>query len=260
MPAPRTAAGEAGLSALRADPGRALLALDYDGTLAPIVADPSAAVPAAGAVDELLRLAAVVGRIAIVTGRPAEMVVALAGLHQVPGLVVLGQYGAERWSEGSLSVAEPLPGIDVARAELPALVASHGAVVEDKRLALVVHTRTAPDPDEALAALTLPLAELAARVGLELHQGRYVLELRPPGFDKRSAVLALGSSWSAALFAGDDLGDGAAYDAVDELRGLGVPGLTVFSDSNEGSAALRDRADLVVDGPHGVVSLLRALP
>jgi len=260
VPAARTAAGRAGLAALRDDPARALVALDYDGTLAPIVADPSAAVPAPGAMDELVRLADVVGRIAIVTGRPAEAVVALAGLHRVLGLVVLGQYGAERWSAGEVSLAPALPGIDAARAELPALVAPHGAVVEDKRLALVVHTRTAPDPAGALAALTAPLTALAARVGLELHRGRLVLELRPPGFDKRSALLSLAAGPSAVLFAGDDVGDGAAYDAVDELRAAGVPGLTVFSDSDEGPAALRERADLVVDGPSGVVDLLRSLP
>jgi len=241
------------------------VALDYDGTLAPIARDPSSAVPAAGAVDALVRLAGLVGRLAIVTGRPAEVVVALAGLHRVPGLVVLGQYGAERWSAGEVSLTPALPGIDVARAELPALVAQHGAVVEDKRLALVVHTRTAPDPAGAQAALTAPLAELAVRVGLELHRGRFVLELRPPGFDKRGALLSAAAladpaGPSAVLFAGDDVGDGAAYDAVDELRAAGVPCVTVFSDSEEGPAELRDRADLVVDGPPGVVSLLRSLP
>jgi trehalose 6-phosphate phosphatase len=46
---------------------------------------------------------------------------------------------------------------------------------------------------------------------------------------------------------------------VNELRSEGVPGVTVLSDSDEAPAALRDRADLVVDGPAGVVDLLRTL-
>src|SRR5215475_9382478 len=71
---PRTAAGRAGLDAVRAAPGRALVALDYDGTLAPIVADPARAWPADGAVDTLRRLAGVVGTLAVVTGRPAGQV------------------------------------------------------------------------------------------------------------------------------------------------------------------------------------------
>ena len=57
------------------------------------------------------------------------------------------------------------------------------------------------------------------------------------------------------VFIGDDLGDLAAFDAVDELRADGVPGLLVCSGSTE-ETALAERADLVVDGPAGVVALL----
>ena len=255
---PRSAAGREGLAALRADPARALIAVDYDGTLAPIVDDPTKAVRAPGAVDALVDLAGRVGRIAVVTGRPAQVAVDLGGLAAVPGLVVLGQYGVERWSAGSLTSPDPAPGIAVARAELPGLVEPHGADVEDKGLSLVVHARRAPAG--ALDALAGALAELAARAGLEVHPGRMVLELRPPGFDKRGALLAVADPLpSAVLFAGDDVGDGTAFDAVDELRAVGVPGLTVFSDSAEAPAAVRDRADLVVDGPPGVIALLEQL-
>jgi trehalose 6-phosphate phosphatase len=60
------------------------------------------------------------------------------------------------------------------------------------------------------------------------------------------------------MFCGDDLGDVAAFGAVRALRGEGVPGLTVFSGSAE-VTALAESADLVVDGPDGVVALLGAL-
>ena len=253
---PRTEAGRAGLAALRADPGRALVAVDYDGTLAPIVSDPADAVPAPGAVEALAALP--VGRTAVVTGRPAEVVVALGGLAVVPGLVVMGQYGVERWADGVLTSPAPAPGIAVARLDLAELVARAGAALEDKGLSLVVHTRNAPPG--ALEQLREPVEDVGRRTGLEVHSGRMVLELRPPGFDKRGALLAVADPLpSAVLFAGDDVGDAAAFDAVDELRARGVPGLTVFSDSAEGPPALRERADLVVDGPPGVVELLRAL-
>ena len=258
MPAPRTPEGRAGLAALRADPAGALVAIDYDGTLAPIVEDPTEAVPAEGAVEALTTLAARVGRVAVVTGRPAEVVVDLGGLTVVPGLVVMGQYGVERWSGGAVESPEPAPGVAVAREELPAMVARVGAVLEDKGHSLVVHTRTAPRG--ALERLAGPVTELGLRTGLEVHPGRMVLELRPPGFDKHGALMAVASpAPSAVLFAGDDVGDGRAFDAVDELRASGVPGVTVFSDSAEGPDELRDRADLVVDGPAGVVELLRQL-
>jgi len=256
--APRSEQGRTALAALRADPAAALVAIDYDGTLAPIVDDPDDAVPAEGAVAALTALAARVGRVAVVTGRPAAVVVELGALADVPGLVVMGQYGVERWSGGVVEAAEPAPGLEVARDELPAMVARVGAVLEDKGHSLVVHTRRAPRG--ALERLAGPVASLGERTGLEVHPGRMVLELRPPGFDKHAALMAVATPPPAAvLFAGDDVGDGRAFDAVDELRAAGVPGLTVFSDSVEGPDELRDRADLIVDGPEGVVELLEQL-
>lgn len=246
------------LADLRSRLADAVLALDYDGTLAPIVDRPSEAVPALGAVEVLQALAPRVRALALVTGRPADVVVQLAGLQSVPGLVVLGQYGAQRWSGGTLTSPDELPAVATARAALPQVLAAEGAELEDKGLSLVVHTRRCADPTGALQRLEAPVT--AAAGGLEVHRGRLVLELRPAGYDKRAALLSLCEPLPAAvLFAGDDLGDLAAYDAVDELRAAGVVGVTVCSGSDEGPAELRARADVVVDGPAGVVDLLRTL-
>jgi len=249
-----------GLADLRADPGRAVIALDYDGTLAPIVDLPSAAVPAPGAVAALHEIGSRVGTLALITGRPAQVVVDLGGLQDVPGLLVLGQYGAQRWHAGRETSVAPLPGLAPLRAALPALLEPEGAWLEDKGLSLVVHTRTTADPAGALFRLALPVAALAGQHGLEVHPGRLVLELRPPGFDKGGALLALCTpAPSAVLYAGDDLGDLSAFDAVDTLRAEGVPGVLVCSASDEGPVELRERADLVVAGPAGVVALLQTL-
>jgi trehalose 6-phosphate phosphatase len=251
---PRTAAGREGLTALRDRPAGALYALDYDGTLAPIVDRPEDAVPQPGAVAALERLP---GRVALLTGRPAAVVVELGGLAQVPGLVVLGQYGVQRWEAGALVEEPPLPGLPAARAQLLALATEPGLLVEDKGHSLVVHARLAADG--ALDRVRAQVAAVAADGGFELHEGRLVLELRPPGHDKGRALRSLAAGATAVLYAGDDVGDLAGYDAVEELRTRGVPGLLVCSDSAEGPAELRRRADLVVPGPPGVVALLAEL-
>ena len=255
---PVTDAGRAGLAALRADPARALVAVDYDGTLAPVVQRPEDARPAPGAVEALHALAGTVGTLAVVTGRAALVVLALAGLDGVPGLVVLGQYGAERW-DGALVADPAAPGLDDLRTSIPPVLEGR-ARLEDKGLSLVVHGRGLPDPEAELARLRPLLERLAAPYGLQVHPGRLVLEVRPAGHDKGRALRGLADpAPSAVLFAGDDVGDLPAFDAVAALRAEGVPGLTVCSASDEGPPALRERADLVVDGPPGVVRLLEEL-
>ncbi len=265
LPQPRTAAGRAGLDALLREPARALVGFDFDGTLAPIVPDPDAARAHPRALPALVRLAEHVGRIAVVTGRPAAVAVDRAGLAGVPGLeglVVLGHYGLERWEAVTGEVVSPpvSPAVEAVRRALPDVVDGTDAWVEDKGSALAVHTRRAADPDGLLARLHGPLVALAEEQGLAVEPGRMVVELRPPGIDKGGALAGLVAQDrpSAVVFMGDDLGDLAAFAAVESLRAEGLPGLLVCSGSTE-VTALAERADLVVDGPDGVVDLLDAL-
>ena len=90
--------------------------------------------------------------------------------------------------------------------------------------------------------------------------GRNVIEARSPGMDKGTVVRDLAKETRAGgfLFAGDDLGDLEAFEAVAELRDQGLPTLLVCSASEEESALL-DRSDVVVHGPDGVLDLLRRL-
>jgi trehalose 6-phosphate phosphatase len=265
VPEPRTDAGRAGLAALLADPARALIALDFDGTLAPIVADPTQARATAAAVDALHQLAGLAGTVAIITGRPAADAATFAGVAAVPEVIVLGHYGMQRWERGRLSSPALPPGLAVARADLPAVLASAGADpgtwIEDKGEALAVHTRRAAQPQPELERLRGPLTQLASRTGLAVEPGRLVLELRPPGADKGQALRDLAAERSAAavLFCGDDLGDRPAFEAVRELRADGTPGLAVASGSAETPEPIMAEADLVVSGPTGVADLLAGL-
>ncbi len=263
LPVPSTTAGREGLRAVVDSPSTALVACDYDGTLAPIVDDPSAATPAHGAVTALSALTAHVAQVAIITGRPAETAVRLGGLEAIPGLIVLGAYGAERWPPSADAAVVP--------AELPAAVgaeiarvveqmATPGLSVERKGSAVAVHTRNCVDPD-GTARLLLPLLKAVAQDhGLAIEPGRFVVELRRGGADKGSALRRLvdESKARSVVFVGDDLGDLAAFAEVVALRRFGLGGLCVASSSTE-APSVSAAADVVVDGPAGVVDLLRAL-
>ncbi len=264
VPVPVTAEGRTGLAALLAAPRRALIGLDFDGTLAPIVPDPAQARVLPAALAGLRALTPLVGTVAVISGRPAPRAVEYGSLDQVPGVVVLGHYGRQRWQDGELTSPPSPPGLAVARERLPGVLARAGAPdgtwIEDKTDALAVHTRRTADPDRALAVISGPLLRLAERTGLRAEPGRMVLELRPPGSDKGQALMDLAAQRTpaAVMFCGDDLGDRPAFAAVRELRSAGTPGLAVCSGSAE-VAGLADEADLVVAGPEGVAALLAGL-
>ncbi|AWL87009.1 trehalose phosphatase [Streptomyces sp. TSRI0445] len=272
LPNPTTPAGREGLDAVLARPDRAVVALDFDGTLADIVPDPEQARAHPGTVEALAALAPKVAAIAVITGRPAGVAVRYGGFAGVPGLehlVVLGHYGAERWDAvtGTVHAPAPHPGVTAVRAELPGVLhefgAWNGTWIEEKGQAVAVHTRRAQDPQAVFESLRGPLGELAAKHGLIVEPGRLVLELRPPGMDKGVALAGFVAELDAesVIYAGDDLGDLAAFAAVEKLRSEGpdgIPGLLVCSGSAE-VPELAERADLSVPGPAAVVDFLAAL-
>ncbi|MFC6344979.1 trehalose-phosphatase, partial [Nocardioides hankookensis] len=134
------------------------------------------------------------------------------------------------------------------------------AWVEDKGLAVAVHTRRLPDADAAFQRLLPLIRDLASNHDLITEPGRNVIEVRSSGMHKGLAVRTLVDELDAGgfLFAGDDLGDMEAFEAVAELREAGMPTLLVCSASSEESA-LVPLSDVVVKGPDGVLDLLRQL-
>jgi trehalose 6-phosphate phosphatase len=252
------------VTAIRADLAHALVAVDFDGTLAPIVPNPVDSRPVPGAVTALRRLIQGGAAVAIITGRNARTVVDLGGLDAVPGLRVSGLYGAEEWQDGHLDEPDEPPQLAKVRSRLPGVLAAAGADpavwTEDKRLSLVVHARRAADPAAALARLTGPVTALATELGLEVHPGRDVLEIRLPGYDKGGALRRLVAETSAGrlVFIGDDVGDLPAFDVVAQLRASGLPAWSVAVRSAE-APSVAAAADVAVNGPDEVVELLAAI-
>jgi trehalose 6-phosphate phosphatase len=259
------------VAALLADPRSALIALDFDGTLAPIVEHPKDARLAVGGLDVLRSLATRIGQLALISGRAADELVALGDFGGIPGLAVLGHYGLQSWREGRLDSPVPVAGVELVRQRLPAVLAGapSGVYIEDKVHSIAVHTRPAANPQQALDDLAPALRQLASDTGLEAVAGRFALELRPPGVDKGTALRALVASAGATtvIYIGDDVGDLPAFRVVMELRSSGaIAGLAVaaiaessWGGADEVPAELREAVDLVLPGPDAVIGWLAGL-
>ena len=265
--------GERRYAALVRAASSAVVALDFDGTLSPIVDDPEAAHIHPEASDVLVELSDAVAAVAVVTGRPARQALALGGLDDVGNLIgeggkelyLFGQYGNERWTSTQRRVISPRPphGLATFLRELPRVLRSvdaGDAFVEDKGLAVAVHTRRLEDPEAAFERLLPKLRDLAEQHYLVVEPGRNVIEIRSHGMHKGLVVRTLVEELEAGafLFAGDDLGDLEAFEAVGELAREGMPTLLVCSASTEESR-LAALADVVVKGPEGVLDFLRQL-
>jgi len=254
--------------AARALAGRArevCLCLDFDGTLSPVVDDPEAARPLSGIVAMLAPLADRLAAVAIISGRPAPYLAQHIG---VPGVRYLGLYGLQEMHEGEsrvdprLEAARPaVAAAEAALRESPAVLES-GAWLEDKVYSVAVHTRRVPERDRWTEAVDRTARQVAEEHGLELIPGKLVWELRPPvrgdkGDGVRRVVAESGAR--AVVVVGDDLGDLPAFAAVARLAGEGHDGLRVAVRSEEAPPELLAAADLVLEGPEGVLDFLRLL-
>jgi trehalose 6-phosphate phosphatase len=218
-----------------------------------------------GVVELLEPLARRFAAVALISGRPAPY---LAEHVAAPGVRYLGLYGLQEMYEGQVRVDPRLEAarsaVDAAAAalrEAPA-VRESGAWLEDKVYAVGVHTRRVPDRDRWTDAVDRTAREIAEQYGLEIIPGKMVWELRPAvrgdkGDGVRRVVAESGAR--AVVVVGDDLGDLPAFAAVAELAAEGHDGLRVAVRSQEAPPELLAAADLVLEGPEGVLDFLRRL-
>ncbi len=190
-----------------------LVACDYDGTLAPIVEDPSKAVPLPESVAAVRALAALPQTtVAVVSGRALRD---LAALSRLPSEVhLVGSHGSEfdigfveRLSPELIAVRTRL------RDALREIAASHpGVRLERKPASVAVHTRGV-DPQVAAAVIEAVRGGPATWDGVTVTQGKEVIELSVVATHKGTAVDQLRTqlSASAVLFIGDDVTDENAF-------------------------------------------------
>jgi trehalose 6-phosphate phosphatase len=245
-----------GLPAIRRARGSAGIFLDFDGTLSEIVALPELAVPAAGVVDLLAALAASYASVAVITGRPSAEVRARL---TVPGVDVLGLYGLEDAEAPPPSASDRMALLAEVRRCLDEIP---GARLEDKGRSVAVHVRGLADPGAATVRLEAALRPIAERHGMTILPGKMVLELAPtetPGKGALVRAAVRSRHLEAALYAGDDHADMDAFAALDRLALEGVVTVKVGVGSDETPPELLAAADVVVDGPAGLLALLAEL-
>jgi trehalose 6-phosphate phosphatase len=255
------------LAPLRADPARSAVLLDIDGVLAPIVRHAEDAHVPEHTRAPLIAVARKYGLVACVSGRRATTARRIVSLGSI---TYVGNHGAEilrggatdieldeevaGWAPRVREFAEEAFSRDVQRLRVRA---------EDKDVIRAFHWRGAPD-EEAAEQAVREIAADAEEAGLVTHWGRKVLEIRPPvALNKGRGVRTLleESDVDAALYVGDDTTDLDAFAALRELVAEGGlrTALCVGVRSDETPDALEAKADVLVDGPPGVRTLLSTL-
>lgn len=255
------------LRPLTEDPDRAAIFCDIDGTLAPIVRRAEEAHVREEVSVVLGRIGRRYGCVACVSGRPAAEARRLVG---VGSIAYAGSHGAELLEAGAKkprlnpAVASWEPRVRRFVTEAEDREQHRLRIrVEDKGPIAAFHWRGVPD-EEAAETWLQGLAGRADTEGLDIHWGRKVLEVRPPvplnkGGPVRDLIARTGVR--TALFGGDDATDLDAFDALDALVADGSldAAVRVGVRSEEGPAAVVERADLVVDGVQGFRQVLDAL-
>jgi trehalose 6-phosphate phosphatase len=242
--------GYSKLEAFERAPGRRGVLLDFDGTLSPIVARPELAQIREGARDVLAYLVPRLSLVAVISGRTTAQ---LSRLVPVDGIRLTGMYG--------LGVVGDLPpGLAEAVSEAAGDV--EGTRIEPKDGSVAVHFRAADDPATARAGLHDLLGPIARRFDYEVIEGKRVLELVPAGRPlKEGAVERIvgEAKLDAVLYAGDDVADLRAFAALDRMEVDGLVTVKVAVRGPESPRDLLETADIVVDGPAGLVVLLGGL-
>lgn len=207
------------------DPTHLALFLDVDGTLLPLAETPADVHSDAntGALLEHLR-GLLGGALALVSGRSLGEIDRLFAPHI---FAAAGQHGAE-WRDAAGTVGRcsvHLEQLDDLRPQMLRLAASDARLLlEDKGLTLALHFRHAPERARDLeTALT---TALAANPALTLQHGKCVLEVRPAGCGKDSAIRRLLATKPFAgrlpLFAGDDVTDENGFRFINALDGFSI--------------------------------------
>jgi len=227
--------------------GEVLIVTDYDGTIAPIVADPRRAKPVSEVLEHLSALVTLTRGVAVLSGRTEE---SLHGFVPVPGVVLIGENGIEALTPGENARLREF------KARATAAVARWpGVVIEEKPASLSVHFRSRP---EVATELKESLTELIAGSGLMMVANRMVFDIQSRRGSKVRTICRLMREMrpAAILFAGDSRDDAHVHRC---LKTAHAARLCIGIRSTEMPEGLFKNADLILDGPEEMATLLGGL-
>ena len=232
---------------------RILVAVDFDGTLAPFVLDPLQARAVPGGLEALRAAGALEGvTAAVVSGRDLATLATLTGIGPGDSVTLIASHGAQAnidpAREAGLLNEAAIARLSVVSSELEAIRSRYPAVrLEYKPSAVALHTRGV-EPSVAAAATNAARDVGEGLPGVHVMPGKDVMELTVLEANKGSAIvrLARATGSEATLYVGDDVTDERAFAALDPSSG----DLTVKVGDGETVAAQR------VPDPTSVVELL----
>ena len=235
--------------------------MDFDGTLSEIAPTPNLAVIVPRSARALSNLVGRFPLVAVLSGRGVRD---LADRVGVPGVIYVGNHGAEYIRDGVYSVdgdgERDAAGISEILAHLKSALDEPGVLFEDKGLSASVHFRQAADPKSAARELRQSLADAPGVDNFDTFWGRRVLEIRPRRLlNKGDAIVSLVQVYNldALLFAGDDTTDIDAMDRLQLMPGLRSVAVAVMS--RETPSDLLAVASHAVDGTCEVAELMEVL-
>jgi trehalose 6-phosphate phosphatase len=221
-----------------------LLVTDFDGTLAPIVADPAAAVALPESLRALAELVRLGLKVVVLSSRPTSF---LEARVPIPGVRLLGDNGLDPPSDDEIRSLERFNELATG-----VIAGRPGVRLVPEAVSTSVHFRAAPEVADGLFE---EVSSLASRLNLVASRGRMVVEVRPHGGTKAGALDAVIRSLRprCVVFAGDDEGDRTAFELISRFEGAH---LAIGIRSDETPAELFTLCDVVLESPAELATFL----
>ncbi len=231
------------------------LITDVDGTISPIAPSPQEAYVSPLCREQLALLAKRLPLVAAVSGRLVSEVKSMVGIE---GMIYIGNHGLELWVDGRAELNEAardyIDRITQALKELATLLELEGVTFDNKGATASIHYRKAPDRRAAREAILSALTSSPSAGGLQVIEGRMVVDLRPPlDLNKGTAVRSLVDRYHlrGAIYLGDDTTDVDAFEALHliiKAKSEPFNGIAIGVVDQETLPVVREKADFTLNG------------